>query len=184
MKICPYCWEEIQDVAKKCRYCWEWLEEKEEIKKTAKGKKDSFVKKANMNKGKTNKKAVKHEIEEENINNDIIPENQDDNEETSSEYVERKNILWWRFKNLVIWLFFGGLFALAVWWTLKEWTVSYRIWLVIFVIAYQWWIDDMIINSLVKKWYDSWIIEGIAYIILTIMIIADCFIMYKLFTIN
>lgn len=27
MKTCPYCWEKIQDLAKKCRFCWEFLEE-------------------------------------------------------------------------------------------------------------------------------------------------------------
>ena len=27
MKICPYCWEKIQDLAKKCRYCAERLDE-------------------------------------------------------------------------------------------------------------------------------------------------------------
>ena len=27
MKQCPYCWEQIQNEAKKCRHCWEWLEE-------------------------------------------------------------------------------------------------------------------------------------------------------------
>lgn len=33
MKTCPFCWEQIQDVAKKCRYCWERLnEEASEIK--------------------------------------------------------------------------------------------------------------------------------------------------------
>ncbi len=29
-KECPYCWEEIKEVAKKCRFCWEFLEKKEE----------------------------------------------------------------------------------------------------------------------------------------------------------
>lgn len=24
-KKCPYCWEEIKEVARKCRYCWEYL---------------------------------------------------------------------------------------------------------------------------------------------------------------
>ena len=24
-KKCPYCWEDIKEVAKKCRYCWEFL---------------------------------------------------------------------------------------------------------------------------------------------------------------
>lgn len=27
MKTCSYCWEGIQDQAKKCRYCWEWINE-------------------------------------------------------------------------------------------------------------------------------------------------------------
>ena len=30
MKTCPYCWEKIQDVAKKCRYCWERVNNSEE----------------------------------------------------------------------------------------------------------------------------------------------------------
>lgn len=25
-KECPYCWEEIKEIAKKCRFCWEFLE--------------------------------------------------------------------------------------------------------------------------------------------------------------
>ena len=32
MKTCPFCWEEIQDVAKKCRYCWEWFDDEETSK--------------------------------------------------------------------------------------------------------------------------------------------------------
>lgn len=34
MKNCPFCWEKIQDIAKKCRFCGEWLQEwnKEEVK--------------------------------------------------------------------------------------------------------------------------------------------------------
>lgn len=29
-KLCPYCWEEIKEIAKKCRFCWEFLEEEKE----------------------------------------------------------------------------------------------------------------------------------------------------------
>ena len=36
MKICPYCWEEIQNSAKKCRYCWEFLPNETSIKKVKK----------------------------------------------------------------------------------------------------------------------------------------------------
>jgi hypothetical protein len=37
MKACPYCWEKIQNVAKKCRFCWEFLEweKKSEIKNSS-----------------------------------------------------------------------------------------------------------------------------------------------------
>ena len=26
MKVCPYCWERVKDIARKCRYCWERLD--------------------------------------------------------------------------------------------------------------------------------------------------------------
>ena len=30
-KLCPFCWEEIREIAKKCRFCGEFLEEEKEV---------------------------------------------------------------------------------------------------------------------------------------------------------
>ena len=46
MKVCPYCWENIQNTAKKCRYCWERLNnevEKDSIERTENKKKNKTV---------------------------------------------------------------------------------------------------------------------------------------------
>lgn len=55
-KLCPYCWEEIKEIAKKCRFCGEFLEEnvKNIEKEKAKIKKESI-------KATTQKKKIKKE---------------------------------------------------------------------------------------------------------------------------
>lgn len=42
MKTCPYCWEKIQNIAKKCKFCWEWIEKNGS--KNAKETKDNKIK--------------------------------------------------------------------------------------------------------------------------------------------
>lgn len=42
-KACPFCWEEILEVAKKCKHCGEFLEEKKEDTKQVSGCKKIWV---------------------------------------------------------------------------------------------------------------------------------------------
>ena len=62
MKACPYCWEKIQNIAKKCRYCWEWLEEKEN---TEKKEKENNVKMNIKNQKSEEKNTTKNSIKNE-----------------------------------------------------------------------------------------------------------------------
>lgn len=50
MKICPYCWENIQNSAKKCRYCWEWLNDNQ-----TKEKNSTSLSKSKIGTGRTEK---------------------------------------------------------------------------------------------------------------------------------
>lgn len=45
---CPYCWEEIKELAKKCKWCWEWLGKESKALHTWNNWKDSLFVKRNI----------------------------------------------------------------------------------------------------------------------------------------
>ena len=56
-KECPFCWEEIKEIAKKCRFCWEFFEEQKEVAPISKKKITKKTSKLNQD-SRINKKSV------------------------------------------------------------------------------------------------------------------------------
>jgi len=139
-KLCPYCWEEIKEIAKKCRFCGEWLSDDKETTET--------IKEKTTWKSKTKETNIKKSIQK---NDDIKVSKPSFEESTIRTYILAiLNSAW----HILIIRFFIRKWAEMIWeqqsWSAWAWGLTI---LELFLLIKD--IKKIIANQYVRKWIEK-----------------------------